>query len=90
MNLTLQKKLAEIVMTSGNAQSQVTAIKALDALGEEMDDSIFNPWIDGKGDIKSASNEPEDTTPIFSSTPVQEAKKEELLAQFNIPSKELD
>ena len=85
MNLTLQKKLAEIVMTSGNAQSQVTAIKALDALGEELDDSIFDPWINGKSGIKGASSEPEDTTPIFSPTPIQEDKQKELLGMFNLP-----
>ncbi|MEZ9641306.1 hypothetical protein AB4289_06115 [Vibrio cyclitrophicus] len=88
MNLTLQKKLAEIVMTAGNAQSQVTAIKALDSLGDEMDDSIFDPWINKKtGDIKNSSSEPEVTGAIFSSTPVQQDKKDELLGMINIPAK---
>ncbi|EDL53568.1 hypothetical protein VSAK1_00512 [Vibrio mediterranei AK1] len=85
MNLTLQKKLAEIVMTASNAQSQVTAIKALDALGDEMDDSIFDPWISESGTFIGSTGEPEEVEVIFSPTPIQENKQKELQEMIKLP-----
>ncbi|AYO19178.1 hypothetical protein D0856_02870 [Vibrio owensii] len=48
MNRLLQQQLAKVVMTTGNDQSRVTAIKELDKLGDELDVTIFDEWTGGQ------------------------------------------
>lgn len=75
MNLILQQQLAEVAVTSGSGTARVGALKELHALGDEMDDSIFDPWINkSTGGFKGSSNTDESTEVIFSPTPVQEEK----------------
>ena len=56
MNRLLQQQLAKVVMTTGNDQSRVTAIKELDKLGDELDVTIFDEWTGGQTGVSTEAS----------------------------------
>lgn len=46
MNRLLQQQLAKVIFNTNNDQSRVTAIKELDKLGDDLDVTIFDEWVD--------------------------------------------